>query len=142
MFICSFFFTFSAKSSSDLPLVWDDSTGRAFTNGIQYKERGLVVNETGLYFLYSSIYFRSTHCSTDLELEHIVYKKSSRYPRALTLMENKEQHTCKPRVSWARHSYLGAVFNLTRADALYVNVSDASLVSTKETKSFFGLYKL
>ncbi|KAM5148589.1 tumor necrosis factor ligand superfamily member 6 [Mantella aurantiaca] len=133
----------TAKNSSKLPLIWEDSKGRAFTNGIQYKEGGLMVNETGLHFLYSSIYFRSTECPKDsLELTHIVYKKPSRYPGVMKLMESTEQHNCKPRVSWARHSYLGAVFNLTRADILYVNVSDVKLVSTNEVKSFFGLYKL
>ncbi|XP_072275314.1 tumor necrosis factor ligand superfamily member 6 [Pyxicephalus adspersus] len=133
----------TAKESLNLPLVWEDRIGRAFTNGIQYKNRGLVVNETGLHFLYSSIYFRSTECPKDsLELIHIVYKKPSRYPSVMKLMESTEQHNCKPLVTWARHSYLGAVFNLTRQDVLYVNVSDVTLVSTDEAKSFFGIYKL
>ncbi|XP_018422336.1 PREDICTED: tumor necrosis factor ligand superfamily member 6 [Nanorana parkeri] len=133
----------TGKESPNLPLIWEDSKGRAFTNGIQYRNRGLVVNETGLHFLYSSIYFRSTNCPKDpMELTHVVYKKPSRYPGVMKLMESTEQHNCKPLNTWARHSYLGAVFNLTRDDVLYVNVSDVALVSNDETKSFFGLYKL
>ncbi|XP_077309118.1 tumor necrosis factor ligand superfamily member 6 [Lithobates pipiens] len=133
----------TAKKCSNLPLDWEDSKGRAFTNGIQYKNRGLVVNETGLHFLYSSIYFRHTECLKDtLELTHIVYKKPSRYPGVMKLMESTEQLICKPHYTWSRHSYLGAVFNLTRADVLYVNVSNVELVSNDEEKSFFGIYKL
>ncbi|XP_063796046.1 tumor necrosis factor ligand superfamily member 6 [Pseudophryne corroboree] len=131
----------TGKESKNLPLVWEDKTGRAFTAGIAYKDRGLVVNETGLHFVYSSIYFRGTDCPTK-DLTHIVYKKPLRYPAEMRLMENKEYQTCIPRVIWGRHSYLGAVFNLTSYDVLYVNVSNANLISFDETKTFFGIYKL
>ncbi|XP_075040149.1 tumor necrosis factor ligand superfamily member 6 [Mixophyes fleayi] len=131
----------TAKESKNMPLVWEDKTGRAFTAGIEYKNRGLVVNETGLHFVYSSIYFRGTDCPNQ-DLTHIVYKKPLRYPAEMRLMENKEYQTCNPRVIWGRHSYLGAVFNLTSYDILYVNVSNVRLISLDETKTFFGLYKL
>ncbi|XP_068095987.1 tumor necrosis factor ligand superfamily member 6 [Hyperolius riggenbachi] len=133
----------TAKQSENLPLVWDDKTGRAFTSGIRYKERGLVINESGLHFLYSSIYFTDERCIKDrLELVHVVYKKPLRYPAFMKLMENSEFHSCRSSGMWGRHSYLGAVFNLTHNDILYVNVSDVKLVSHDETKTFFGLYKL
>ncbi|XP_069825164.1 tumor necrosis factor ligand superfamily member 6 [Dendropsophus ebraccatus] len=132
----------TGKNSTTLPLNWEDKVGRAFTAGIRYKNHGLIVNETGLHFLYSAIYFRGGDCPKDKELTHIVYKKSPRYPVAIKLMENKEDYSCSPRVMWARHSYLGAVFNLTAFDVLYVNVSNVSLVNFDETKTFFGLYRL
>ncbi|KAM9325512.1 tumor necrosis factor ligand superfamily member 6 [Gastrophryne carolinensis] len=133
----------TGTNSPNLPLAWEDSRGRAFTAGIQYKNKGLVVNETGLHFLYSSIYFQNTECPSEvLELTHTVYKKTPLYPSVVKLMENKDYHNCKPRVIWGRQSYLGAVFNLTRSDVLYVNVSDVKLVNYEETKTFFGLYKL
>ena len=49
---------------------------------------------------------------------------------------------CTTGQMWARSGYLGAVFNLTSADHLYVNVSELSLVNFEESKTFFGLYKL
>ncbi|KAM3915500.1 tumor necrosis factor ligand superfamily member 6 [Leptodactylus fuscus] len=131
----------TGKNSKDLPLSWEDQVGYAFTAGIQYKNRGLVVNKTGLHFLYSSIYFRGKDCPTE-DLMHIVYKKSLRYPGEIKLMETKENHNCAPKVMWGRHSYLGAVFNLTTYDVVYVNVSSVNLVNFDETKTFFGLYKL
>ncbi|KAG9483198.1 tumor necrosis factor ligand superfamily member 6 [Eleutherodactylus coqui] len=131
----------TGKESKNLPLTWEDQIGRAFTAGIQYKNRGLIVNKTGLHFLYSSIYFRGKDCIKQ-ELAHTVYKKTLRYPGDIKLMENKEDHSCIPPVMWGRHSYLGAVFNLTTYDELYVNVSNVNLVGFDETKTFFGLYKL
>ncbi|KAM4021935.1 tumor necrosis factor ligand superfamily member 6 [Anomaloglossus baeobatrachus] len=131
----------TGKISQNLPLIWEDQLGYAFTAGIQYKNRGLIVNKTGLHFLYSSIYFRGSDCHQK-ELTHIVYKKSSRYLGEIKLMENKEDHNCIRNNMWGRQSYLGAVFNLTIYDVLYVNVSSVSLVSFDETKTFFGLYKL
>ncbi|XP_075688319.1 tumor necrosis factor ligand superfamily member 6 [Rhinoderma darwinii] len=131
----------TGKDSKNLPLTWEDVFGHAFTAGIQYKNRGLIVNESGLHFLYSSVYFRGKDCPKQ-DLTHIVYKKSKRYPLEIKLMENKETFNCIPRVIWGRHSYLGAVFNLTDNDVLYVNVSNVNFVSFEETKTFFGLYRL
>uniref|UniRef100_A0A8C5RBF0 Tumor necrosis factor ligand superfamily member 6 n=1 Tax=Leptobrachium leishanense TaxID=445787 RepID=A0A8C5RBF0_9ANUR len=129
------------KEDGDLPLLWEDTVGRAFTAGIQYKKRGLVVNQTGLHFLYSAIYFRGTVC-VDKQLTHVVYKKPLRYPGEMKLMENVEYHYCSSNGIWGRHSYLGAVFNLSRSDIIYVNVSEVNLVSPEESKTFFGMYKL
>eukprot|EP00079_Xenopus_tropicalis_P009838 XP_002934199.2 PREDICTED: tumor necrosis factor ligand superfamily member 6 isoform X1 [Xenopus tropicalis] len=129
------------KEGPTLPLAWEETFGRAFTSGIQYKNRGLVVNQTGLYFLYSSIYFRSTSCQSK-ELSHTVYKKSKRYPGELILMQNTEYQYCTSNNKWGRHSYLGSLFNFTMDETIYVNVSDVKLVGFDESRTFFGLYKL
>ncbi|XP_053549746.1 tumor necrosis factor ligand superfamily member 6 [Bombina bombina] len=131
----------TGKPDTMLPLAWEDKYGRAFTSGIQYKDKGLVVNQTGLHFLYSSVYFRGTACQKT-QLYHVVYKKPMRYPKELKLMETTDYHYCTGSGMWGRHSYLGAVFNLSSSDTLYVNVSDINLVSFEESKTFFGLYKL
>ncbi|KAM8930619.1 tumor necrosis factor ligand superfamily member 6 [Pelodytes ibericus] len=131
----------TGKQDKSLPLAWEDTYGRSFTAGIQYKNRGLVVNQTGLHFLYSSIYFRGPSCQ-ERQLTHVVYKKPNRYPKELKLMENVEYHYCATKGMWGRHSYLAAVFNLSSYDILYVNVSDVSLISFDESKTFFGIYKL
>ncbi|KAG8436682.1 hypothetical protein GDO86_007681 [Hymenochirus boettgeri] len=132
----------TAKQGTSLPLTWEETIGRAFTSGVRYKNRGLVVNQTGLYFLYSSVYFRGASCRSTAFLSHTVYKKSKRYPGELKLMENRENQYCDANSNWGRHSYLGALFNLTSDDTLYVNVSDINLISFEESKTFFGLYKL
>ncbi|KAF4018406.1 hypothetical protein G4228_010222, partial [Cervus hanglu yarkandensis] len=129
------------SNSRSIPLEWEDTYGIALVSGVKYKEGSLVINETGLYFVYSKVYFRGRSC-TNQPLGHKVYSRNFRYPQDLVLMEGKMMNYCTTGKMWARSSYLGAVFNLTSADHLYVNVSELSLVSFEESKTFFGLYKL
>ncbi|XP_014431867.3 tumor necrosis factor ligand superfamily member 6 [Pelodiscus sinensis] len=124
-----------------LPLEWVTTLGHAFTSSIQYRQRGLAINETGLYFVYSKVFFRGKVCSSQA-LDHVVFKRNPAYPTSQVLMEDKKLNYCAAGKMWARGSYLGALFNLTKSDSLYVNVSDAALVNFEESKTFFGLYKL
>ncbi|NXI53744.1 TNFL6 factor, partial [Chloroceryle aenea] len=125
----------------DLPLEWEPVSGHAFTSGIQYRDQGLIINETGLYFVYSNILFRGSICSSQV-LTHIVYKKNPASPGNHVLMEDKGINYCTSQKTWARKSYLGALFKLRKMDSLYVNVSKIALVNFEESKTFFGLFKL
>ncbi|NXW29160.1 TNFL6 factor, partial [Phaetusa simplex] len=125
----------------DLPLEWEPISGHAFTNGIQYRDQGLVINETGLYFVYSNVLFRGSVCSSQV-LTHIVYKKNPTSPGSYVLMEDKGINYCTSQKTWARKSYLGALFQLRKMDSLHVNVSKIALVNFEESKTFFGLFKL
>lgn len=127
--------------SRSIPLEWEDTYGVALVSGVKYKKGGLVINDTGLYFVYSKVYFRGQSCRNQ-PLNHKVYMRNSGYLRDLVLMEEKMMDYCTAGQMWARSSYLGAVFNLTTADRLHVNVSELSLVSFEESETFFGLYKL
>ncbi|XP_008839596.1 tumor necrosis factor ligand superfamily member 6 [Nannospalax galili] len=128
-------------NSRSTPLEWEDMYGIAMISGVKYKKGGLVINDTGLYFVYSKIYFRGQSCSNQ-PLSHKVYMRNSKYPEDLVLMEEKMMNYCTTGQMWAHSSYLGAVFNLTSADHIYVNISQLSLVNFEEPKTFFGLYKL
>ncbi|XP_074688958.1 tumor necrosis factor ligand superfamily member 6 isoform X2 [Strix aluco] len=125
----------------DLPLEWEPISGHAFTDGIQYRDQGLVINETGLYFVYSNVLFRGSICSSQV-LTHVVYKKNPASPGSHILMEDKGINYCTSQKTWARKSYLGALFKLRKMDSLHVNVSKISLVNFEESKTFFGLFKL
>ncbi|KAM4813286.1 tumor necrosis factor ligand superfamily member 6 isoform X1 [Urocitellus parryii] len=128
-------------NSRSSPLEWEDTYGISLISGVKYQKGGLVINDTGLYFVYSKIYFRGQSCNNQ-PLSHKVYMKNSKYPQDLVLMEGKMMNYCTTGQMWARSSYLGAVFNFTSNDHLYVNVSELSLVNFEESKTFFGLYKL
>ncbi|NXY73255.1 TNFL6 factor, partial [Glareola pratincola] len=125
----------------DLPLEWEPIFGHAFTSGIQYRDQGLVINETGLYFVYSNVLFRGSVCSSQV-LTHVVYKKNPTSPGNYVLMEDKGINYCTSEKTWARKSYLGALFQLRKMDSLHVNVSKIALVNFEESKTFFGLFKL
>ncbi|NXO79704.1 TNFL6 factor, partial [Sitta europaea] len=128
-------------TQQDLPLEWEPVSGHAYSSGIQYRERGLVVAEAGLYFVYSNVLFRGSACDSPL-LAHVVYKRNPASPGSLVLMEDKATNFCTGHRMWARNSYLGALFKLRKMDSLYVNVSKIALVSFEESKTFFGLFKL
>lgn len=128
-------------SQQDLPLQWEPTSGHAFTSGIQYRDRGLVINETGLYFVYSNVLFRGSVCNNQA-WTHVVYKKNPTLPGSHVLMEDKGINYCMSQKTWARKSYLGALFKLRKMDSLHVNVSKIALVSFEESKTFFGLFKL
>ncbi|NXL89108.1 TNFL6 factor, partial [Alectura lathami] len=125
----------------DLPLEWEPISGHAFTNGIQYRDQGLVINETGLYFVYSNVLFRGSVCSNQV-LTHVVYKTNPASPGSHVLMEDKRINYCANQKMWARKSYLGALFKLRERDSLHVNVSKIAMVNFEESKTFFGLFKL
>ncbi|XP_041064352.1 tumor necrosis factor ligand superfamily member 6-like [Carcharodon carcharias] len=125
------------------PLVWDDRRGLAFTSGVLYKDRGLIVNETGIFFVYSKIYFRSQKCDPRKNLEHILFKRTHRYHKDVILMEARKKNYCSVNEGeWATNSYQAGVLRLFKGESIYVNVSDSKLVNFDETKTFFGLYKL
>ncbi|NWS75716.1 TNFL6 factor, partial [Crotophaga sulcirostris] len=128
-------------TQQDLPLQWEPISGHAFTSGVQYHDQGLVINETGLYFVYSNVLFRGSICSNQV-LTHIVYKKSPSSPGSHVLMEDKNINYCTGQKIWAQKSYLGALFKLRNMDSLHVNVSKIALVNFEESKTFFGLFKL
>lgn len=128
-------------SSRSILLEWEDTYGIALISGVKYKNGGLVINDSGLYFVYSKVYFRGQSCNNQ-PLNHKVYMRNSKYPGDLVLMEEKKLNYCTTGRMWAHSSYLGAVFNLTSADHLYVNISQLSLINFEESKTFFGLYKL
>ncbi|XP_059710633.1 tumor necrosis factor ligand superfamily member 6 [Haemorhous mexicanus] len=125
----------------ELPLEWEPSSGHAYTSGIQYQERGLLVSEPGLYFVYSQVLFRGSACDSQL-LAHVVYKRNPASPGSLVLMEDRATNFCAGQRMWARSSYLGALFRLRKMDSLHVNVSKIALVNFEESKTFFGLFKL
>ncbi|NXI39301.1 TNFL6 factor, partial [Galbula dea] len=128
-------------AQQDLPLEWEPISGHAFTNGIEYRNQGLIINETGLYFVYSNVLLRGSICSSQV-LTHIVYKKNPTLPGNHVLMEDKIINYCTTQKTWAQKSYLGALFKLSKMDSLHVNVSKIALVNFEESKTFFGLFKL
>ncbi|NP_001279910.1 tumor necrosis factor ligand superfamily member 6-like [Callorhinchus milii] len=133
----------TGKSSAANTLLWDDTKDIAFTRGVRYKDGGLIINETGLFFIYSKIYFRNLICVKDLELEQTLFVRTSRYPKDMILMETKKNKYCVVKDTvWYINSYQAGIFKLHNGDHIYVNVSNTNLVSFDQTKTFFGLYKL
>ncbi|XP_062984851.1 LOW QUALITY PROTEIN: tumor necrosis factor ligand superfamily member 6 [Elgaria multicarinata webbii] len=128
-------------NQQSLPLEWESTYGHAFISGVQYENRGLVIDEAGLYFVYSKVFFRGRACTAQ-PLNHVIFKRNPAYPDIQVLMEDQKMNYCMTMHMWGKSSYLGALFNLSRQDSVYVSVSEVKLVNFEESKTFFGLYML
>ncbi|XP_055521530.1 tumor necrosis factor ligand superfamily member 6-like [Leucoraja erinacea] len=126
------------------PLMWNHQTGHAIIRGVTYKDCGSGRQpKTGLFVVYSKIYFRGYKCERRKNLEHILFKRSTRYSKDLILMESEKTDYCSLNYNnWNTNSYQAGIVTLTKGDSLYVNVSYPRLVDSDESKTFFGLYKL
>eukprot|EP00061_Rhincodon_typus_P017822 g46696.t1 len=67
-------------------LVWDAEKGLALTKGVSYNAGALVINEAGNYLIYSKVFFRGQECTSDISLEHTVFKRTKLYPKDIQLM--------------------------------------------------------
>lgn len=123
-------------------LKWESRHGRAFTDGILYRDGGLQVNETGLYFVYSRVEFLSKDCKPRDSLAHIVYIK--RGERLLTLMADHREGFCQvgSKEMWTAGSNLGSMHQLRQYDWVFVNVSQPTQLSFDHQSNYFGLFKL
>ncbi|KAB5539736.1 hypothetical protein PHYPO_G00092600 [Pangasianodon hypophthalmus] len=123
-------------------LKWESRHGRAFTDGILYRDGGLQVNETGLYFVYSRVEFLSKDCKPRDSLAHIVYIK--RGERLLTLMSDHREGFCQvgSKQLWTAGSNLGSMHQLRQSDWVFVNVSQPNRLSSDHQSNYFGLFKL
>ncbi|XP_062857355.1 tumor necrosis factor ligand superfamily member 6 [Trichomycterus rosablanca] len=123
-------------------LKWESRHGRAFTDGILYSNGGLLVNETGLYFVYSHVEFLFNDCKFRESLSHIVYIKRENQP--LTLMKDHRQGVCRigSQEVWIAGSNLGSMQQLQKDDWVFVNVSRTDLLSNDHQSNYFGLFKL
>ncbi|KAI5090464.1 tumor necrosis factor ligand superfamily member 6, partial [Silurus meridionalis] len=123
-------------------LKWESRHGRAFTDGILYRDGGLQVNDTGLYFVYSRVQFLSTFCKPRDSLNHIVYIK--RGERVIKLMNDHREGFCQVSKNelWAAGSHLGSIHQLRQYDWVFVNVSEPTRLSSDHQSNYFGLFKL
>ncbi|XP_067845858.1 tumor necrosis factor ligand superfamily member 6-like [Heptranchias perlo] len=124
-------------------LVWEAIKGHAFTKGVHYKDKGLIIDEAGHFFIYSKVFFRGQECKSDMLLEQTVFKRTDRYPKDLTLMVTRSNTYCAVNSrEWSKSSFQAGIFKLFKGEHIYVNVSNPDLVNFDESNTFFGLHKL
>lgn len=126
-------------------LQWESRLGRAFTRGVLYRDGGLQVNHTGLYFVYSQVELLGSECFSGSFI-HTVFM---RWNKPIKLMEGHKEGYCGKRDKqtlrqvWTSSSYLGAVLKLQQHDWVYVNVSHPKLINPNDPLGiFFGLYEI
>lgn len=129
---------------------WDDSGPTAYSSGVRVENSRIIVNTSGLYFVYSQIFFSNlykgqTTSNTSQALYHYVYRWNVFYPNdgnELLLKSVRTQCWAENRVYGDYTSYTSGVFKLSAGDNLYVKASKLDLISRDPKASFFGIAKL
>ncbi|XP_078417984.1 tumor necrosis factor ligand superfamily member 6-like [Cetorhinus maximus] len=128
---------------NSMTLVWDAMRDLAFTQGVSYSDGALIIKESGYYLIYSKVYFRGQECQSVTLLEQTVFKRTERYPKPIGLMKTRSSINCLGNSGeWSRDSFQSGIFNLSKGERIYVNVSNPSLVNFDQFNTFFGLHKV
>ncbi|XP_061171747.1 uncharacterized protein LOC133181226 [Saccostrea echinata] len=128
---------------------WLTADPIAHVKGVQLGNDRIRVNSSGLYYIYSQIYFLSQYfggkSSGATTLYHYVYRYNVIYPNGGEELLLKSVRT----QCWERNkeyddytSFTGGVFRLNVCDEIYVKVSNISQVSQDPKATFLGMFKL
>ncbi|XP_069105277.1 uncharacterized protein [Argopecten irradians] len=128
---------------------WRSDDPTAHIEGMNLSNDRLIVNTTGLYVVYSQVYFSTyippTTPTSSSVLYHYVYRYNVIYPNSgnQLLMKSVRTLNLDPVTSHSDHtSYTSATVRLTVGDEIYVKVSNLSLVSRSEKASFLGMVQV
>lgn len=105
---------------------------------IDYKDRSLVIQKEGYYYVYSKVSFSDTGT-----FHHLVDMHTEKYTgKSVTLLKSRKysNHFKHPEQS---NSYLGGVFLFSKGDAIFVKVSNTSkIVRQDPSENVFGAYMI
>ncbi|XP_022338095.2 tumor necrosis factor ligand superfamily member 10-like isoform X2 [Crassostrea virginica] len=128
---------------------WQTVDPVSHIRGIQLRNDRIRVNNSGLYYLYSQVYFLSQYLneisSGATTLYHYVYRYNVIYPNGGEELLLKSVRTkCWERVKAYDDytSFTGGVFHLNVGDEIYVKVSNISQVSHDPKATFLGTFKI
>lgn len=111
----------------------------------------LVIQEQGLYFIYSQTYFRFQENEVDpkavsrqrgksKQLVQYIYKYTS-YPDPILLMKSARSSCWSSDAEYGLYSiYQGGLFELKENDRIFVSVTNEHLVELDQEASFFGAF--
>ncbi|CAL1540024.1 unnamed protein product [Lymnaea stagnalis] len=101
-------------------------------------EHGLVIQYTGMYYIYSSIRFISAKLDTQLKTYTTHVQHISPYDRSNTILLKAEYSGSK---TFQESTFTGGVFFLHAGDVIQVCVSDPGVVEISES-TYAGLIML
>lgn len=128
---------------------WIEEAPTAHASGIKVQDSQIIVNSSGLYFIYSQILFSNLYkgqsaLNTSQVLYHYVYRWNVIYPNGgqeLLLKSVRTQCWAENRVYGDYTSYASGVFKLNSGDQLFVKASKIDKMSRDPHASFFGIVK-
>ncbi|VDI28511.1 tumor necrosis factor ligand superfamily member 10 [Mytilus galloprovincialis] len=126
---------------------WVSQGPTSHTNDIHVDDSRIFINTSGLYFLYSQIFFSDLYndqaqSNRTHTFYHYVYRFNYIYPndgQELLLKSVRTQCWAKNKIYSDYTSYTAGVFRLNKGDQIFVKVSQIRLISRDRQASFFGV---
>ncbi|XP_051013702.1 tumor necrosis factor ligand superfamily member 10 [Acomys russatus] len=131
---------------------WESSRkGHSFLNHVHLRNGELVIQEQGLYYIYSQTYFRfqeaeemsqtvSKDRKRNKQLVQYIYKYTT-YPDPIILMKSARNSCWSRDAEYGLYSiYQGGLFELKENDRIFVSVTNEHLIDLDQEASFFGAF--
>ncbi|XP_052036684.1 tumor necrosis factor ligand superfamily member 10 isoform X1 [Apodemus sylvaticus] len=131
---------------------WESSRkGHSFLSHVLLRKGELVIQQPGLYYIYSQTYFRfqeaeeaSKTVSKDRgrikQMVQYIYKYTS-YPDPIMLMKSARNSCWSTEAEYGLYSiYQGGLFELKENDRVFVSVTNEHLMDLDQEASFFGAF--
>ncbi|XP_019590624.2 tumor necrosis factor ligand superfamily member 10 [Rhinolophus sinicus] len=149
--------TLSSKSGKALGQkinTWESSRrGHSFLNNLHLRNGELVIQKTGLYYIYSQTYFRFQEPEDSLkrvsreenrrrnkQMVQYIYKVTS-YPDPILLMKSARNSCWSKDSEYGLYSiYQGGIFELKEEDKIFVSVTNENMIDMDQEASFFGAF--
>ena len=130
----------SERACEDGVMPWNDKVDLEL-HELKYKENKLVVEKEGYYYIYSKLCFDADEVS----FHHLVVMTTPRYagPNPIELLRyryNADHSKPLKKVDSTQNSYLGGVFHLFKADAVFVVVKSGTVLLQTAADNYFGMF--
>lgn len=130
---------------------WSSADPVAHASGLILRKDRIKINASGLYFLYSQVYFTAIFsdgrhkANESLTIYHYMYRYNVIYPNGgeqLLFKSVKTECWAKTKEYSDFTSYTGGAIFLNAGDEVYIKVSDVSLISRDSKASFIGMFRI
>lgn len=124
---------------------WESSRKEhSFLNKLHLRNGELVIQEAGVYYIYSQTYFRfreeGEKRGENKQMVQYIYKSTS-YPDPIMLMKSARNSCWSKDSEYGLYSiYQGGLFQLKENDKIFVSVTNDKLVDLDQEASFFGAF--
>ncbi|KAL6463060.1 hypothetical protein MHYP_G00274510 [Metynnis hypsauchen] len=126
-------------------LNWEALSGQSSQEGLMRlsPDGEIVVPQDGIYFVYSQVYFQSSHSGRDLQFTQYMFKQTALQPEPAMLAKATET-PCLRSGSGVDlfSSHQGALFRLERGDRLSLYVFNQGAVRFAPEFTYFGAFMI
>lgn len=118
-------------------VLWNENH-QSIRHQVKHKpaEGKLVMEKEGFYSVYSKIQFQEDK----ITCTHSVLRTTDRYGSEILLLQSSRFHLKLQRPRIVDNSFLSGMFHLYKGDAVFVKVTNCSLVLSNAAENYFGVF--